>query len=225
MKIMGHRGARNEAPENTLAGFLHLQKLGIHCVELDLQLSNDNQLIVIHDSTLDRTTSLQGKVSEYTASELEKYAVPRLETLLNQWPKLETIQLEVKNRSEKEYALVIDLLAEVIEQFNLKNKATITSSDQHFLQASLSRLTDQAHGYIAEPQTLNPLSLCLKLGCTELIAHYSLCDEALMEKARENKLCVSAWTVNDINEMHRLKKLGIGFLITDVPSVAVKELG
>ncbi len=225
MKIMGHRGARHEAPENTLAGFAHLRQLGIHRVELDLQLSKDNQLIVIHDSTLDRTTSAKGKVSDYSVAELEKINVPTLEKVLSEWPELQTIQLEVKSRLAAEYAQVIDLLAPLINRFKLKDKATITSSDQEFLQASIARLSDQAHGYIAEPKISDPLDICLILGCSALVAHYSLCKELLMAKAQENQLCVSAWTVNDVNEMHRLEKLGIDFLITDMPSVALKELG
>ncbi|HET8705537.1 MAG TPA: glycerophosphodiester phosphodiesterase family protein, partial [Pseudomonadales bacterium] len=67
MELFGHRGARNEAPENTLAGFRYLRTLDIHKVELDIRLSKDDELIVIHDITLDRTTDKTGAITELTA--------------------------------------------------------------------------------------------------------------------------------------------------------------
>lgn len=233
MKIMGHRGARNEAPENTLAGFLYLRQLGVHCVELDLQLSKDGQLMVIHDPTLSRTTLKQGKVSEYTAAELEQMdarcthpqwptfaGIPTLEKVLSVWPELETIQLEVKKRPMAEYPQLIDRLAKLIDAFDLKNKATITSSDCQFLQYSASQLLKQPHGYIAEADKADALNQCLALNCQALIAHYSLCKKELIAQAHTHQIIVSAWTVNNIEEMKRLKKAGIDFLITDIPTQA-----
>ena len=57
MHLFGHRGARHEAPENTLAGFAHLRQLGIHRVELDVRLSAAGIPVIIHDETVDRTTN------------------------------------------------------------------------------------------------------------------------------------------------------------------------
>ena len=70
MIIIGHRGARNEAPENTLAGFEHLRKLNIHHVELDVRLSKDKKLMVLHDETVNRTTDKKGKIEQLTAADL-----------------------------------------------------------------------------------------------------------------------------------------------------------
>ena len=72
MKIYGHRGAAGEAPENTLAGFLHAIEYGTQYVELDVQLSADGHLVVIHDSRVDRTTGIAGRVDQFTATELSK---------------------------------------------------------------------------------------------------------------------------------------------------------
>ena len=68
--IYGHRGARGEAPENTLAGFELCLELGVRRCELDLHLSRDGELVVIHDPTLKRTTGRGGKVSEKAVADL-----------------------------------------------------------------------------------------------------------------------------------------------------------
>jgi len=71
--IYGHRGAKGEAPENTLTSFQECLKHGVRRCELDLHLSKDGELMVIHDPTLKRTTERRGKVVEHTAAELVTY--------------------------------------------------------------------------------------------------------------------------------------------------------
>mgnify|MGYP002041235553 FL=1 len=92
--IYGHRGAKGEAPENTLTSFQECLKHGVRRCELDLHLSMDGELMVIHDPTLKRTTDRRGKVVEHSAAELVTYdarkggpgwvnpcPIPRLEEL------------------------------------------------------------------------------------------------------------------------------------------------
>ena len=71
--IYGHRGAKGEAPENTLNSFRQCLSHGVNRCELDLHLSADNELMVIHDSTLKRTTGRRGKVVEHPAADLVTY--------------------------------------------------------------------------------------------------------------------------------------------------------
>ena len=71
--IYGHRGAKGEAPENTLASFKQCLAHGVRRCELDLHLSKDGELMVIHDPTLKRTTGRRGKVVEHDAEELTQY--------------------------------------------------------------------------------------------------------------------------------------------------------
>ena len=64
--LYGHRGARGEAPENTLTGFAYAQRIGVTAFELDVRLSGDQELVVIHDPDVDRTTNGHGPVSGFT---------------------------------------------------------------------------------------------------------------------------------------------------------------
>ena len=70
MLKIGHRGAKGHVPENTLISFQKAIELGVDGIELDVHLTSDNHLVVIHDNTLDRTTSGTGLVSSFTLSEL-----------------------------------------------------------------------------------------------------------------------------------------------------------
>jgi len=70
--IIGHRGASAHAPENTIAAFQLALKFGADAVELDAKLSADGAIVVIHDQTVDRTTNGQGKISEFSLTEIKK---------------------------------------------------------------------------------------------------------------------------------------------------------
>ena len=72
-RLFAHRGASGEAPENTLAAFRRAVALGIEYIELDVHLSRDGHVVVIHDATLERTTSGDGKVQEQTLVQLQQW--------------------------------------------------------------------------------------------------------------------------------------------------------
>ncbi|MBV1921576.1 MAG: glycerophosphodiester phosphodiesterase, partial [Pseudomonadales bacterium] len=130
--IVGHRGARQEAPENTLDGFRLLRSLNIHHVELDLHLSKDNQLVVVHDKTVDRTTAHSGYVSDFTAANLAKMnaahhfpnwdchsGIPLLDEILAEWQELKSIQLEVKPPNKEQFSMLAQELTNHIQRHQL----------------------------------------------------------------------------------------------------------
>ena len=73
-KIYGHRGSMGTMPENTLLGFRHALDLGVDGIELDVQLTKDGELVVIHDEKIDRTTDGTGYVKDYTLNELRHFS-------------------------------------------------------------------------------------------------------------------------------------------------------
>ena len=72
MRVFAHRGYSGRYPENTMTAFREAMKAGTDGIELDVQLSKDGQLVIIHDETLDRTTTGKGYVKDYTLSELKQ---------------------------------------------------------------------------------------------------------------------------------------------------------
>lgn len=235
--IYGHRGAKGEAPENTLASFKQCLAHGVKRCELDLHLARDGELMVIHDPTLKRTTDLRGKVSDYTAAQLEATdarkggpgwqqpcPVPRLETLFEQCA-FEHWQLEVKSASRTRAATMVLNIRELAQRHGVLDKVTITSSSREVLRAAADLVPDISRGLVAEYAWLDPLKIAQGYGCQYLALNWTLCTPERLLKAQRQGLHVSVWTVNDPALMRRLADFGADSLITDFPGLASATLG
>lgn len=237
MKIIGHRGAKGEAPENTLAGFAYLRSLGIHHVELDIHLSADKQLVVIHDDTVDRTTNQSGKVRDFTADQLanmnahhqwpnwslpnhpaSETGIPRLAKVLTAWHELKSIQLEVKSAPKAELALIARDLIQLCEDFKLGERGIITSSSEQFHQCLSELHCKQPTGLVADSRVQNPIQTAKDLNCDYLCLDWKLCNDEMVAAASNAKLTVSLWTANDASWFKTFENWGIDSVITDMPS-------
>ncbi|WP_313525997.1 glycerophosphodiester phosphodiesterase [Stutzerimonas kunmingensis] len=234
--IYGHRGAKGEAPENTLVSFEQCLQHGVRRCELDLHLSRDGELMVIHDPTLKRTTGRRGKVVQHDADELVNYdareggpgwktpcPIPRLSELFEKCD-FEHWQLEVKSASRVRAARTVMAIKELAEQHRLLDHITVTSSSREVLRA-LNRLAPEiSRGLVAEYNWLDPLKVARQYGCSLLALKWTLCTPERLEKARKQGLHVSVWTVNEPALMRRLADFGVDSLITDYPGLAVRTL-
>tara|TARA_R100000541_G_scaffold301_22_gene1586 strand:+ start:8530 stop:9252 length:723 start_codon:yes stop_codon:yes gene_type:complete len=234
--IYGHRGAKGEAPENTLASFKQCLAHGVRRCELDLHLSKDGELMVIHDPTLKRTTGRRGKVVEHDAEELTQYdarqggpswkqpcPIPRLEELFEQC-EFEHWQLEVKSASRVRAARSVLAIKALAERHGLLDRVTVTSGSREVLRA-LKRLTPELScGLVAEYAWLDPLKVAKQYDCSLLALKWTLCTPERIAKARQLGLHVSVWTVNDPALMRRLADFGVDSLITDYPGLALTTL-
>lgn len=235
--IYGHRGAKGECPENTLASFQQCISHGVKRCELDLHLSRDGELMVIHDPTLKRTTGRRGKVAEHDAEELTTYdarlggpgwhlpcTIPRLATLFEQCD-FEHWQLEVKSASRVRAARTVLAIQELAERHGLLDKVTVTSSSREVLRA-LNRLTPNlSRGLVAEYAWLDPLKVAKHHGCNLLALNWTLCTPERLLRAQREGLHVSVWTVNEAALMRRLADFGVDSIITDFPGLASTTVG
>ncbi|WP_044875083.1 glycerophosphodiester phosphodiesterase [Pseudomonas sp. LFM046] len=235
--IYGHRGAKGECPENTLASFRQCLSHDVKRCELDLHLSRDGELMVIHDSTLKRTTGRRGKVAEHDAEELVSYdarlggpgwhqpcPIPRLATLFEHC-NFEHWQLEVKSASRVRAARTVLAIQELVERHGLVDKVTVTSSSREVLRA-LNRLAPKlSRGLVAEYAWLDPLKVAKHHGCNLLALNWTLCTPERLIRAQKEGLHVSVWTVNEPALMRRLADFGVDSIITDFPGLASTTLG
>jgi glycerophosphoryl diester phosphodiesterase len=234
--IYGHRGAKGEAPENTLASFQQCLAHGVTRCELDLYLSRDGELMVIHDPTLKRTTGRRGKVSLYSAADLVSYdarqggpgwlqpcPIPRLEELFQSCA-FEHWQLEVKSASRVKAAKTVLAIRELAQRYDLLDKVTITSSSREVLRAGQRLVPEIARGLVAEYAWLDPLKVAKHYGCNLLALNWTLCSPERLQKAHKQGLHVSVWTVNEPALMLRLVDFGVDSLITDFPGLASATL-
>tara|TARA_R110001592_G_scaffold75380_1_gene228284 strand:- start:4963 stop:5691 length:729 start_codon:yes stop_codon:yes gene_type:complete len=235
--IYGHRGARGEAPENTLPSFRRALAAGVRRVELDLHLSSDQQLMVIHDPTLKRTTGLGGRVNQHSAAELmrldarrngpewpENCPIPSLEQLFQHCPEFEHYQLEVKSGSSGQSRIVLNAVSTLVERFGLQDKVVLTSSSRTLLKTARDTAYSLPTGLVEEYGLIDPLKSAVRYGCRYLILNWKLCKPARIRKAQALGLHVSVWTVNDPTTMTRLADMGVDSIITDFPHLAIETL-
>lgn len=229
--IVGHRGARGEAPENTLAGFIRARELALDEVELDLHLSADSELIVLHDPTLKRTTGVDSHRRHFSSKELqaldarhsfprwpEPTGIPRLIDVLNVSSPSLRFQLEVKADAMPAMRQLAHRLAAVIEQQRLADRVVVTSLNIDFLNYFGHHFPNYQRGYICQYRHHNPVKRAKRLGTQWLMLNYKMVTPLLLKKAAQSTLKVSVWTVNDIAVAERLVAMGVNNIITDFPS-------
>lgn len=234
--IYGHRGAKGEVPENTLASFRHCLEQGVRRCELDLHLSADGQLMVIHDPSLKRTTGRRGKVIQQPASVLTHYdaraagphwpepcPIPRLADLFEQCD-FDHWQLEVKSASRVRAARTVAAIGQLVQHHGLQDRVTVTSSSRAVLRALPQQAPTLSRGLVAETNWLDPLKVAHHYGCQMLVLKWTLCTPERVARAQKEGLEVSVWTVNDPALMQRLAQMQVHSLITDYPSRAVQTL-
>lgn len=231
MLIIGHRGARGEAPENTLPAFRHALAAGVHHFELDVRLSWDGRPVVIHDDTVDRTTADTGAVGDFPAAQLaamdarrntpgwpQPAGIPLLEEVLVACGDAESWQLEIKSDAPARIRTLMQRLDELVAQLHLAGQVTLTSLDPEVLKIARREAPALARGYVAEAAEPAPLRTAEKLGCTLLVSNWKITHEDLVRDAHAAGLPVSVWTVNDLVVAERLFNLGVDSLITDFPT-------
>lgn len=221
MIIFGHRGAAGEAPENTIAGVQHALALGIRHFEIDLRISADKQLVVLHDRNLKRTTSTKGNVDELNSDYLSTFGIPTLEALLSQCQPIETIQLELKSDESTNKPQLIALLERKFPNAHNTKNIVVTSFDDQLLADLKHQCPHIPIGLVAKEKSLAALQTAQSLDCSYLCLLYKL---ALRWNEEETKafansgLHVSLWTVNDSALLPKLQSLPIQSIITDYPS-------
>jgi glycerophosphoryl diester phosphodiesterase len=237
MLIIGHRGARGEAPENTLSGFRYLHSLGIRAVEFDIHVSLDNELVVIHDAEVQRTSQGFGSVHELTAQALfeldvcHKYfphwqasdGVPRLTDVLALLDDFSHIELEVKARTPEHEAVVRDKLPQLWEHHQLAGRARTTSFNPRYLHSMLNAAPHIPRGFLFEADFAgDAIQIAQAVGASSLGPHQSRCSAELVAQAHDAGLLVSTWTVNDAERAQALATMGVDGLITDLPTQALR---
>ncbi len=238
MDIIGHRGAKGEAPENTLSGFRHLQNLGLRQVEFDIHVSADGQLIVIHDKTLERTTNGIGFIKNKTQAELasldachntfpqwpDNDGVPSLAEVLALLKDFEHLQLEVKTESAEDCLIVAQQLSVLSQPFG--QRVVTTSFNIDYLRLMQQNNPHIARGLLVESNFLGDITaLAQELACVLIAPHHSLLSTELVRQAHHAGITVSTWTVDAPERMLALREMGIDSLITNVPTLAMKVLG
>ena len=234
-RLIAHRGAKNRAPENTLAAINEAAKCGAGWVELDVQLTKDNVPVVIHDRTLERTTSGSGKVKSIDSKSLTSLdagrwfdarykgeKVPLLLDALDLCQKLNLgVNLEIKTYETSIHNTVLRTLA-VVDKFgrDFEEKLLFSSFDTRVLSIIRNLARTSPRGLLVDNFQSDLAADLSECDCFSIHPAISfLKNQTTIEKVLSFNVPIIPYTVNDTNTAKRLAELNINTFITDDPKI------
>lgn len=242
--LIAHRGLSHDYPENTWLAFDRALELGVEMIELDVALTCDGHLMVIHDDTLTRTTNGKGFVCHQTRAELEALdaghwfshvgegqRIPALEEVLQRLAPKVALNVEIKpfyplHRAQQMQAALLAFLKQVKAQGLYDN--ILISSVNYFVLELLRELDDDIQlGLIyRRPLTdFDPAMACAELRATSLHPYEKQTDQALVASMHDIGVKVYAYTVNDIEHLRQLMAIDVDGVFTDMPGRLREALG
>lgn len=235
--IFGHRGAMALAPMNTMAAFERAMAQGADGIELDVHLSRDGQLVVIHDDTVDATTDGRGEVADLTLDELKRldagawfsaaFAGQRLPTLDEVFDAFgDDLLLNIEIKSARTTAGILEKrLADSVRRHNMRERIIISCFDPVILRRIKQMMPMVMMGFLYQPDMPDAHPLPLKeLWHEARHPRHDMVDEGYMNWAREQGYFVNVWTVNDPMRALELKRLGVNAIMTDEPDTIISAL-
>ncbi len=229
MDIYGHRGAKGVVMENSLLGFALAASQGVDRFELDIRLSSDNQLMVVHDENLLRLANSPLEVSKSKAQLLSQthlkginQGIPTLEEVVSACPNVLHWQFEIKTQSSN--PKFIRPMKRLIDKLSLHGKVVITSKHVGTLKIFQRILPHIPRGYVQEWPIPSGIRTAQKLNCEVLALNIKLASKKRIRKAQSLGLIVSVWTANLKDDMDKLAANGADSIISDYPQMAREHL-
>lgn len=235
--VWAHRGSSAYAPENTLPAFELALEQGADGFELDVQLTRDDEVVVFHDETLERTTDGRGWVADHSLADLQRLdashgrdgfagaRIPTLNQVFGLVKDIDTvINVELKN-SEMPYQGLEERVLAIIDEFDMAPRI-ILSSFNHYSLRHLVRLGTQLPlGVLYSEPLWKPWRYASRLGATALHPPLASTRRKIVERSQENDVAVHVWTVNEPDDVQRMASWEVDAIITDRPDVARSVIG
>lgn len=236
--VWAHRGASGYAPENTLAAFQKAVDLGADGVELDIQLTKDDQIVVIHDETIDRTSDGKGWVKDYTLEELRAFNYNRtkpeykhadIPTMREVFELLKPtglfINIEIKT-GVVFYEKIEEKILALTKEMGMENRVCY-SSFNHYTVTRIHELKPDAEvGFLYADGPIDMPSYGVKHGVNALHpALYNLQYDGFVKECKEKGLKLNVWTVNERPYMEMCCQYGVDAIITNYPDIAKEVVG
>ena len=237
--VVAHRGFSGAAPENTLAAFRKAIEIGSDMIELDIHLSKDGKIVVIHDETLERTTDGRGKVAGHTLKDLKKLdagshfgagffgeRIPTLQEVLDLAKGRVLVNIEIKNPTHGLYLIteLADQALEAVEKAGMLNWVIFSS----FNPASLAWVQNKeprARVAFLYHREWNTLSEVTKGKDWQVLNLRNIhLNRGKIVRIRKEGIKVNVYTVNTEEELEQFVKWGLDGIITNYPDRLIRIL-
>lgn len=228
--FIAHRGASYLAPENTVASANLAWELGADAVEVDVHLTKDNRVIVIHDKDTKRTCTGKTNLTiaktpsillrdldagSWKGEEFKGEKLPFLSEIIETVPTGKTLVVEIKAGGDE----IIPALSRIVDNSDKKEQIVFISFGWKTIIATHKKFPDnQCYWLSSVKQGLNKkMKEAAKEGLTGINLKYSIIDEEIMANASELNLDVLSWTIDDPEEAQRLTNIGVSGITTNRP--------
>jgi glycerophosphoryl diester phosphodiesterase len=213
---IGHRGSSGYLLENTLNSFQKALDLKVDGIELDVHLSSEEAIMVIHDETIDRTTNGKGFVNQFTSSQLRELGVTTLIEVLDLANRNCFINIELKGIGTAE--AVVELLQNYISNKNwIYTDFLISSFDWKMLERVQYLDSNIQIGVLTEKDVNEALAFAKKIKAFSIHPNYNLLTKENVALMQENGFEVYTWTVNSSEDIQKIKLFHINGIISDFP--------
>ena len=222
--VVGHRGAAGVVPENTLKGFRYAIKLGVDSAECDVHLTRDEQLIVMHDETVDRTTNASGRIGELDFATIrsldagDREQVPTLDEVLM------TVQGRVQLLCELKGEGVEDAAVATVLARGMESEVVFTSFDMARIAKVKQREDHLQIGAIFGDPTDEDMASAMGLGVKGIGIHYRNLCLRMVEQVLDAGLDLRAWNPDTLREQKAMIALGVTGVGTNRPDILVRYL-
>jgi glycerophosphoryl diester phosphodiesterase len=214
---VGHRGVMGVEPENTLRSFVRAEREGFDVIELDLHLSKDGALVVMHDADVSRTTDSSGAIGDFTLAELreldagEGERIPVFEEVVE--AVRTPLQAEIKDRAAAR------VLVGMINELGLHERITVISFHDDALREVRTLLPEMPLVLVTGRSTPTAPERALELGAVMVSCELRWLEAETVERCHAEGIKVISWTVNTDEELALARELGLDGVVTDLPEI------
>lgn len=235
--VAGHRGFPAKYPENTMVSFQAAVLAGVGMIELDITLTRDAEIVVIHDDTLDRTTDGSGLVGSHTLTQLRRHdagswfhhrfageKIPTLDDVLNVFAGRVMINIEIKPNITTEFYIerIVDKTLGAIDARKATGRVLISSFDTEILQrVAMSRNPPAIALLLEEAIGENTLAQAEKLGAVSLHPNMDTLDIETVNRIQSRRFFVFPYNVDSEKKIRHAFNMGIDGLFVDDPEMAI----
>jgi glycerophosphoryl diester phosphodiesterase len=240
--VIAHRGDSAHRPENTLASFAGALEVGASMVELDVQLTADGELVVIHDPQLDRTTTGSGDVRRLTLAEVRAVSasypgrfgdawkgerVPTLAEALTLLKDRARVLIEIKGESVSEESAsgVEAHTVELVRRLGLSDAVALISFEHRALVRLKTLAPEIARGHLfgrTSPDEV--LRSAEAAGCSLVMPHKSQLSDELATRARAAGLTLATWVVDSPEELRQIARFGLYGVGSNCPGILIDAI-
>lgn len=226
---IAHRGASGYLPENTVAAFRLAVEQGADAVELDVHLSSDGHLVVMHDPTVDRTTNGHGYIKDMTLADIRRLRsrgepVPILEDVFDALPNHVLVAIEVKN-GPLFYKGIEDALLSTLSRAGRLGNTLVISFD-HVLVRQVRKLCSEVRtGILFVCHPVRPVSFARAATAQAVLPHWAYVTDRLVGSAHRAGIPVFAWVADDEGTVRHLMALGVDGIASNYPDRLLRALG